>query len=191
MKKEQIINSARKLFSKYGFKKVSMDEIAKEANVTKKTVYTYFESKEELLKYFIQEEILNMKKIVENIEKQKIDFFESVHQVIYNLLKYKHQEEFLKIIFEEMKSLNNKTLIENLKPIDIAIQNYITEKLQYAINKQYIEVENIEITSFLIYKMYLALMFEWTEQDKILNEKIIADNILKILKSGLGKKDVK
>lgn len=191
MKKEQIINSARKLFSKYGFKKVSMDEIAKEANVTKKTVYTYFESKEELLKYFIQEEILNMKKIVENIEKQKIDFFESVHQVIYNLLKYKHQEEFLKIIFEEMKSLNNKTLIENLKPIDIAIQNYITEKLQYAINKQYIEVENIEITSFLIYKMYLALMFEWTEQDKILNEKVIADNILKILKSGLGKKDVK
>lgn len=191
MKKEQIINSARKLFSKYGFKKVSMDEIAKEANVTKKTVYTYFKSKEELLKYFIQEEILNMRKIIENIEKQKMGFFESVHQVIYNLLKYKHQEEFLKIIFEEMKSLNNKTLIENLKPIDTAIQNYITEKLQHAINKQYIEVENVEITSFLIYKMYLALMFEWTEQDKLLNEKVIADNILKILKSGLGKKDVK
>ena len=104
MKKEQIINSARKLFSKYGFKKVSMDEIAKEANVTKKTVYTYFESKEELLKYFIQEEILNMKKIVENIEKQKIDFFESVHQVIYNLLKYIFQpeEDVLLFLMEDL-----------------------------------------------------------------------------------------
>jgi len=36
--KDVIINSARNLFSKYGYKKVSMDEIANDANVTKKTV---------------------------------------------------------------------------------------------------------------------------------------------------------
>ena len=39
MKKENVIESARLLFHKYGFKKVSMDEIAREANVTKKTIY--------------------------------------------------------------------------------------------------------------------------------------------------------
>ena len=39
--------------------------VTKEAGVTKKTIYMYFESKEELLKYFIQEEISNMEKIVE------------------------------------------------------------------------------------------------------------------------------
>ena len=48
MKEQQIIEAARKLFGKYGFKKVTMDEIAREANVTKKTVYTYFSSKEEM-----------------------------------------------------------------------------------------------------------------------------------------------
>ena len=53
MKKEQIIAAARKLFTKYGYKKVSMDEIAREANVSKKTVYAYFKDKEELLKFFI------------------------------------------------------------------------------------------------------------------------------------------
>lgn len=42
---EQILNAAKKLFTNYGFKKVSMDEIASEAGVTKKTVYTYFPSK--------------------------------------------------------------------------------------------------------------------------------------------------
>ena len=39
MKREQIIEAARKLFNKYGFKKVSMDEIASSAGVTKKTVF--------------------------------------------------------------------------------------------------------------------------------------------------------
>ena len=55
MKKEQIVEAARKLFTKYGYKKVSMDEIAKEAGVTKKTVYAYFKDKDELFKYFIFE----------------------------------------------------------------------------------------------------------------------------------------
>ena len=36
MKEKEILKVAKKLFSKYGFKKVSMDEIAKNAGVTKK-----------------------------------------------------------------------------------------------------------------------------------------------------------
>ena len=87
MKGEQILNAAKKLFTNYGFKRVSMDEIASEAGVTKKTVYTYFSSKEELLKYCIKEELQNMRKIIENVESKKLDFMETVHQVIYNLLK--------------------------------------------------------------------------------------------------------
>ena len=73
MKEEQIIESARFFFNKYGYKRVSMDEIAKSAGVTKKTVYSYFSSKEELLKYFIKEEIQNMKKIVEDVEAEDED----------------------------------------------------------------------------------------------------------------------
>ena len=55
-KKEQIIEAARELFSSYGYKKVSMDEIAKKSNVTKKTIYTYFKDKGELIKYFLYED---------------------------------------------------------------------------------------------------------------------------------------
>ena len=45
MSKDKIVEAARKLFYKYGFKKVSMDEIANEAGVTKRTIYMYFKSK--------------------------------------------------------------------------------------------------------------------------------------------------
>lgn len=187
MKKEQIIEAARKLFNKYGFKKVSMDEIAREAGVTKRTVYMYFSSKEELFNYFIQEELNNMKKIVEDIEKQNLNFFEAIHQIIYNLIKYKHNRKFLKIVVEESEVLKNPINLKNLKLIDDQIQNYILEKLNYAISKEYIETDNPEITAFLIYKMYIALMFDWNENNKKLDEKSIADNILKIAKNGLQK----
>ena len=190
MKEEQILNAAKKLFTNYGFKKVSMDEIASEAGVTKKTVYTYFSSKEELLKYCIKEELQNMRKIIENVESKKLDFMETVHQVIYNLLKYKKNCKFLKMLFKESEILKNEQLKENLKIVDKEIQNYIRKQLELAIQNDKIEVQNIDITTFLIYKMYIALMIDWSEDYKQLDEKEIADNILNFLLNGLKGKEV-
>ena len=190
MKGEQILNVAKKLFTNYGFKKVSMDEIASEAGVTKKTVYTYFSSKEELLKYCIKEELQNMRKIIENVESKKLDFMETVHQVIYNLLKYKKNCKFLKLLFKESEILKNEQLKDNLKIVDKEIQNYIRKQLELAIQNDKIEVQNIDITTFLIYKMYIALMIDWNEDYKKLDEKEIADNILHFLVNGLKRKEV-
>ena len=190
MKEEQILNAAKKLFTNYGFKKVSMDEIASEAGVTKKTVYTYFSSKDELLKYCIKEELQNMRKIIENVESKKLDFMETVHQVIYNLLKYKKNCKFLKMLFKESEILKNEQLKDNLKIVDKEIQNYIRKQLELAIQNDKIEVQNIDITTFLIYKMYIALMIDWNEDYKKLDEKEIADNILHFLVNGLKRKEV-
>ena len=161
MKQEQIIQAARKLFNKFGYKRVSMDEIAKEAGVTKKTVYSYFASKEDLLKYFINEEVLNMKKIVEEVEKEEVDLFQEVFQ--------------------------NPKVLENLKIIDKTIQNYIREKLEFAKEKKLIQVKDIDITAFLIYKMYILLLVEWGDDE--LDEEKLADNIMFILKNGLERRN--
>ncbi|MDF2841211.1 MAG: regulatory protein TetR [Clostridia bacterium] len=47
-KKERIIDTAEKLFLQKDFESTSMDEIAKESHLTKRTVYQYFNSKEDL-----------------------------------------------------------------------------------------------------------------------------------------------
>jgi len=48
--KEQVLNEAKKLFFVYGFKKVSMDEIANACKMSKKTIYQLYSSKEELIR---------------------------------------------------------------------------------------------------------------------------------------------
>ena len=185
MKREQIIEAARSLFHKFGFKKVSMDEIALEANVTKKTIYMYFSSKEELLKYFIDEEISNMKDIIEDEEKKGLDFFETVNNTIYKLLKYKRERDFISLISREAELLKNDVIVKNLKLIDDEIQEYIKSKLIVAKENGYIYYEDLDVCAFLIYKMYIALILEWN--DKNLDEKMIANSISKILKFGLRK----
>ena len=49
-KKRTIIDAAAKVFSKKGFHKAKIEEIAKEAGIGKGTIYEYFASKEELFK---------------------------------------------------------------------------------------------------------------------------------------------
>lgn len=47
-RKTEITNAAERIFFKKGFENSTMDDIAKEAEFTKKTIYSYFKSKEEL-----------------------------------------------------------------------------------------------------------------------------------------------
>lgn len=187
MKEEQIIEVARNLFHKFGFKKVSMDEIAREAGVTKKTIYSYFSSKEALLEYFIQEELRNMKSIVEEVEKKNMDFFDTVNEATVKLLKYKKEKDFLNLIAKEAEWLKNPIIIKNLALIDTQIQNYIKEKLQKAKDKGYIYFSDLDVTAFLVYKMYIALIVEWNDKDKTINEQMIANSISEIIKNGLRK----
>ena len=48
LKEFKIIEAAEKVFSVVGFKNAKMDDIAKKASITKVTLYTYFQSKENL-----------------------------------------------------------------------------------------------------------------------------------------------
>lgn len=56
MKKLDILNVATNLFARHGFKKTSMDEIAREARIGKATIYQHFTSKEEVLAMAVRRE---------------------------------------------------------------------------------------------------------------------------------------
>jgi len=55
--KRSIVESATKYFSKYGFYKTTMDEIAKHIHKAKGVLYYYFKSKEELFNEVLKQEL--------------------------------------------------------------------------------------------------------------------------------------
>ncbi len=48
-RRDQILDASRSLFSHYGYKKTTVDDIARAAGVTKPTIYAYFKNKEDIL----------------------------------------------------------------------------------------------------------------------------------------------
>jgi AcrR family transcriptional regulator len=54
-KRKQILDGARRIFFEHGFDAASMGEIAREAKVSKGTLYVYFDSKEALFAALVEE----------------------------------------------------------------------------------------------------------------------------------------
>ena len=46
---EKILETAGSLFLKYGVKSISMDDIARELSISKKTIYNFFKDKKEMV----------------------------------------------------------------------------------------------------------------------------------------------
>ncbi|MCK4464396.1 MAG: TetR/AcrR family transcriptional regulator, partial [Bacteroidales bacterium] len=73
---QQIITTAKNLFWKFGIKRVSIEEICREANVSKMTFYKHFSNKPELVKYIINKITSEALAKYKNIMSQDVSFSE-------------------------------------------------------------------------------------------------------------------
>ncbi|MGI9327373.1 MAG: TetR/AcrR family transcriptional regulator [Pseudomonadales bacterium] len=48
--RQAICSAARQLFARYGYERVSLEEVAREANMSRSGIYNYFRNKEDILK---------------------------------------------------------------------------------------------------------------------------------------------
>lgn len=178
-KKEEVIKTARELFTKYGYKKVSMDEIAKKSGVTKKTIYTYFKDKDSMFLYFVQEELNHMKESI-NTEEDNMNFIDSVAKNLYKVLLIRKNSELISSISKELKT--NEKAREFLNFYDRQILNYIESRISDEVNKGNIRQVDSHLTAFIIYKVFISVMFEY---DQDINEEKVTKQVTLILKDGL------
>ena len=180
-KKEIVINTARELFSKYGYTKVSMDEIARVSKVTKRTIYSYFKDKESLFLYFIEEELKQMRTNIEKKRSKEKPFIEVVTANLYDMLKFKNNSSLVSTISKEIKSGNMKNQ-EFLKVYDKEILDYLEEKIDEEIKLGRIKSCDSHLTAFIIYKVFISVLFEY---DLEIDEEKVAKEVSTVLKDGL------
>jgi AcrR family transcriptional regulator len=88
---EHIIEQVSQLYQQYGIKSVTMDDVARELGMSKKTLYNYVANKDDLVGHYV-EHLTNQRKCnVESIKDQglnAIEEFFSVNEHVIELLKH-------------------------------------------------------------------------------------------------------
>ncbi|GAA4078054.1 MAG: TetR/AcrR family transcriptional regulator [Flavobacterium sp.] len=160
--KEKIIKKATDMFLKLGFKSVTMDDIACEMCISKKTIYKYFSNKEKLIEegtevihqkiHSLMDEVVskNFNAIEENFEMRKMfkEMFQSFdHSPAYQLKKH-YPEIYEKMMANEIEDCN-KMFSQN-----------IVKGIQQGLYRQETDVESAT-------KFYYTLIFSINENTQL------------------------
>ena len=115
-KKEKTEATAKELFWKHGFKKVSIDEICKKAAVSRKTFYTYYPNKQALVLSILESltnEMLDVFAVlVADTEKS---FSEKMNMLL--LLKFEMNKEFSMEFINDFLHPDSAELLEYLNTV--------------------------------------------------------------------------
>ena len=99
-KLQQIYTTAKSMFMRYGFKRVSIEEICREASVSKMTFYKFFSNKIGLLKFILKKMTSESLAEYQQIMAQDIPYAEKVTQMIQ--LKMKYTDELSQEFFNDL-----------------------------------------------------------------------------------------
>lgn len=128
-RKKLILKSARTLFFKKGFNKVTVDEIAKISELGKGSIYLYFNSKEEIYAQILLNDIDNFYQIASVLFEKKgsalelleefstiyVDFFLNEGELFRILMTFMLHPDRMNL----SKELNARILEANARSIDI------------------------------------------------------------------------
>lgn len=152
MTKEQVMTTALDMFSQYGIKSVSMDDIARNTGISKRTIYEFFEDKESELekgpftaldvfvlfyeefmkhpRWYIKryyDDLKRYPKAVEQAEKDKADF---TTRCIKLLNRGGKEGVFQKDLNIEILALLAKEQLKMIQPSKAFVNHSVTEVFQ-------------------------------------------------------------
>jgi AcrR family transcriptional regulator len=127
LNREAILQIAQDIFSKYGYKKTTLDDIANAVRKGKSSLYYYFSSKEDLFQAVISKEVEILKEALEKVVFRSLDPEEKLREYILTKLTtfrdlanlYNALENDVAAIgfIEEIKEKNAKDEIRMIKRI--------------------------------------------------------------------------
>jgi len=122
--KERVLGKAHELFNRYGFKRVTMDEIALKTGMSKKTIYQLFANKDEIVDAVV-EDLLNRSK--QSCEQNTDKAENAVHEIFLNInmtqelmyemnpAVYEDMEKFFPAVFAKFFHYKNSYIAEKVQ----------------------------------------------------------------------------
>ncbi len=108
-KQERIINAAMKEFVKSGYDKASTNEIVKDAQISKGSLFNYFSNKKDLYLFLIEYAVKIIEQIYDEIDMNERDIFKRISQV--GFIKLNIQKKY-PLVFDFLKSLRDEEALE-------------------------------------------------------------------------------
>ncbi|WP_077615266.1 TetR/AcrR family transcriptional regulator [Caenibacillus caldisaponilyticus] len=185
-KRTRILAAAERSFMLFGYKGTTMEQVAKMANVAKGTIYLFFKNKEDLFGEIVQKFIAMMRQRAEAAIDPNDTFFNNLQRVLYDVLSFRKEHQLALKLTQEVRDIGTDAARAALDEFENAVISFIEQFITKAINNGKITPCHPRLTAFVMFKLYIALVFEWeTKYGQPLSEQEIAELFDRYLVHGL------
>jgi len=158
-KRNQILNLAKKKFGRFGFNKTTVDEIAKDASISKRTLYQEFENKEKILEELFMFEALSVRKAFLNQINKIIEPTEKLQTYIRLALKYLDQNPFIVSVLHDELGFFAPFLKDNPHIIEIGIEEIFINILKEGVQKGVFRKMDEKVVGHCIFLLFKGLTY--------------------------------
>ncbi len=151
-RRHEIFSASIKLFLKNGFQETSMREIAEEAGIGKSTLYDYFPTKDDILAWGVEDEVMDLAQAAREIAVQPLPAVTRLRKIMKNHVDVlaTGRDFYLKLSFEVQR-----LSLETQKRIQVrrhAYQDLIRQLIEEGIKEgTFRRVDSLFVARMLIF----------------------------------------
>lgn len=187
-KKIDIIRAARVLFAQFGLKKVTTDDIAKKARVSKATIYNYYKNKYDIFEEIVEIEIDRVMGAINEAVERETKAVDKLRIHLSTKIKEAGAlTNFYKITREtwsEFQPYLTETQDRFMKEEKKTIQRI----LEVGIKNNELDIENIDFTTHVIAISLRTIEYPWALEGTTISMTALSDTLLQIITSGIRRR---
>ncbi len=187
--RSQIVEVARKIFTRYGFRKTTMEEIAEATGKGKSSIYYYFKSKEEIFRAVVEKEAEELQEQLDRtIQKDNNPIDKLKTYMLFRLHHVRTVKNFYAALNEEYLSQMD-FILEIRQRIDQEERLVVKKILEEGMNDGTFQLTSSEIGAIAIATMMkgLELPLLLSNEHKTDREELL-DDLIRVLFYGMVKR---
>ena len=184
-----IVGVARKIFTRYGFRKTTMEEIAAATHKGKSSIYYYFKSKEEIFRAVVEREAEEIKtELDRTIQKNGSPIDRLKTYILFRLHHVRSVKNFYAALNEEYLS-HMDFILEIRRQFDLEERQIVKNILEEGMQNGTFQVVSSEIGAIAIATMMkgLELPLLLSDEHKTDREELL-DDLIRVLFYGIIKR---
>lgn len=188
-KRSKILNSAQQLFGQYGLKKVTTDDIAREAQVSKATIYKIYKNKQDILKDVVGHEMEVMLASIRGAVDAQDTVEGQLRAHLVTKIKTVHQ-------LINLYNVTNETLAEHwgqahlMREMFIQEESRILEEIMIkGMETGELEIANVKITASFMVISLQSLESPWAIEGLNVTVEEQVEFMLELMMNGLRKRN--
>lgn len=185
-RQEEIYQIAMRLFAEYGYKKTTMEDVARELDMTKGALYIYVEDKNDLYEKAVGWALLNWQSRVREAVALQNDIMDKFIILCRKSLQYLSEDEQLRrVLIQDHNIFPMSSQDDPYFEINSNSMNMLRDILQEGIDLGRFRSVNVDSAAkflFSVYKMFIIKTYVLEEGD---SPEILFDEAIDLITNGI------